>query len=274
MSDERHPDQHKGGKDQYKRHVDGDIRVSGQVEVHPPPSLAKEDETDRKDQRTSRNKNFIVSLLTLIAVVIYAGITFWQGRMTRESIDNNSRQFQIDQRPYLWDTNTTPQIDIEAGKRMWVNIEMVDFGKSPALKVKIAGKIFVGPTAKADAYQWFEVLGNKPLTDPEQSETVVMPGIPSVFPPKLKEEANKSVDGKPKAISLGGFGGGGFFTLWSDGVLIQSDVDYILNTEESAVVVARLQYFDSFGNRHWSDLCMSRFTNGNIPHCARHNEVR
>jgi hypothetical protein len=46
---------------------------------------------------------------------------------------------------------------------MWANIELVDFGKSPAAKISLVGKIYIGPSAIAEAYKWFDNLGNKPL---------------------------------------------------------------------------------------------------------------
>lgn len=157
MTKERHSDPNKGGSDQYKRHVDGSVRVSGQIEVHPPPDFVEEDKADRKDQKTHRNKNFVVSVLTLIGVIIYAGLTYWMGHMTRESINNNTRQFQIDQRPYLWWNNVAPETSIQAGEKMWANIQLINYGKAPALKMQAKGKIFIGPDASKDADEWFEV---------------------------------------------------------------------------------------------------------------------
>lgn len=273
MSNQGKPDPNKGSRDQYQRHVDGSIRVSGQVEVHPPPDSVKEEKTDREHQRSHRDKNYIVSISTLIAVIIYALITFWQGCMTRESIDNNTKQFQIDQRPYLWTTNTKPEMSIQKDQRMWVNIHMVDFGKSPAIKIRVLGKIFIGSNAKDDADKWFGLLEDKFFDDPNMTETVAPPGIPSIFPqPSEKEKASKIEPGKPEPWP-GGFGGGGYFTVMTDNVLKQPDVDYVLNTDESAFIVMRLRYFDGFGNRYWSDICLSRFASGAVPDCPRHNEI-
>src|SRR5208337_2786783 len=109
------PDQ-SGGK---HHESEGDVRVHGSVETYPPPSVIqkhdserKEDsathQAERKEDRGRESKKLLLEVLTLIAVVVYAGIAFWQGCLTRESIDNNGRQFQIDQRPYLWTTNTDP----------------------------------------------------------------------------------------------------------------------------------------------------------------------
>jgi hypothetical protein len=277
MPDERNSNPDKSSKEQYKRHVDGSIRVSGQIEVHPPPDSTKEETPEQKKARSYRFGNFVISVLTLIGVVIYAALTYWLGHMTRESINNNSKQFQIDQRPYLWTTNTIPQITITEGQKMWANIELADFGKAPALKVRVGGVIFVGPNAKQDTDVWFNGLADKLFTDPDQSEIVVPPGIPSVFQNEPKPIPVKPINAKresrPEPAPSGGFVGGGYVTIMSIKALTQPDVDYILDHDESAIIAMRLQYFDAFGNRYWSNVCLSRFTTGAIPSCPHHNEI-
>lgn len=98
MTDQGHPDPNKGSRDQYKRHIDGDIIVRGQIEAHFPPDFAKAEETERKDQRTYRQKNYTVSWLTLSAVIVYAGLTFWQGCSTKKTADATIKLVQISER--------------------------------------------------------------------------------------------------------------------------------------------------------------------------------
>src|SRR5947209_6455946 len=92
-----HSEPDKSSKDQYKRHVDGDITIRGQIETHFPPEYVTQQNTEREEDKATHNKNFWVGVLTLIAVTVYAGFTLWQVLLTRESIDNNTKQFQIDQ---------------------------------------------------------------------------------------------------------------------------------------------------------------------------------
>lgn len=267
------PKQDSGEEKSTNRHV----YVEPGVQIDFVQDLKKKHDTERLEASTHEKKKFVAELVTIILIAIYAAITGWQGCLTRESIDNNSKQFQIDQRPYLWTTNTNPQISIVAGQRVWANIQMADYGKAPAIKLRVAGMIFFGPTAKNDADVWFNGLADKVFTDPDMSEFVVPPGIPSLFPPTPKRDVSKDDVGKheskPEAPFNAGFGGGGYFTVMSEKVLSQPDVDYILGTDQSAFIVARLQYFDAFGNRYWTNVCMSRFTSGAIPDCPRHNEI-
>jgi hypothetical protein len=257
--DKSHAQPDKGGREQYKRHVDGDITVRGQIETHLPPESAHKHDAEREQDAAAHRKNFVVGLLTLIAVTIYAGLTAWQAYLTRESINNNTKQFQIDQRPYLWTANTRPQTNIKVGEKMWANIHTADYGKSPAIDVKITGKIFIGPTARKDAYQWFDVLGDRVLNSPDDSVTVIPPGIPT---PLTKD-----------TIESTAFGAGGFFTIFSDNVLTQPDVDYITSNDATAVMVVHLQYFDGFGNRYWSNICVARLKNENVIQCPKHNDM-
>ena len=242
--------------------------------------LKQKYESSQGNASTHNKKQLFWTQVGAGLIFIYALITFWQGCLTREAIGNNSEQFQIDQRPYLWTANKRPRTTIKVGLRMLASFELVDYGKSPAVKVAGTGKIFFGPTAKAQADQWFASLGQKPLQPVGQNEIVVPPGIPSVFPVPnsnsndsgqfpVGEEAEKVAN----AIPEGGFGGGGYFTLMTDTILTQKDVDFILNMEESIAIVARFQYYDGFNNRYWSDICLSRFTVGSMPNCERHNEM-
>ena len=234
--------------------------VENGIEIDLVQDLKKKYQTATDDQTAHNKKQLFWTKIAAGLVFVYALLTGWQGCLTRQAIDNSTKQFQIDQRPYVWTTNMRFFLKIEAGQPMCANIPMANYGKSPALKTKTIGKIFIGPTAKVDADIWFDTRNEKSFDVPGISETVVLPGTPSLIPPDTKE------------IPTGGLGGW-FFTLTGDKVLTQADVDYILNTDESAVIVVQFEYFDAFGNRYWSDLCTSRFVNGNTPNCHNHNEI-
>jgi hypothetical protein len=276
------PDKPSAGR---KAEPENSVLVHGSIQAYPPPEVTQKHEAERKEDAATHEAERQMDLgreahkvwlerLTLVAVVIYAGITLWQGRMTRESIDNNTKQFQIDQRPYVWTSNTALETSVQKDQHMWINISPVNFGKAPAVRVKYIGKIFLGTTAKADADKWFSLIGDKEFANPDLTETLVPPGIPTVFPPPTKGDAASKIEpGKPQATMRGGFGGGGYLTLFSDNVLTQPQVDYVLSTDESAYAVLRVRYFDIFGNQYWSDVCMSRYRNGSVPFCATHNEI-
>jgi len=128
--------------------------------------------------------------------------------------------------------------DNQLGVRIWY----YNFGKSPALHIERAGWIFSGNDAVQQADDWFRQLGDKPL--PEQGsfigESTLMQGEPPV--------ANL-LPGKNRGASL--------------------DAPY--------VVAMRVQYFDAFGNRYWSDICFwppfSDMSQNISNRCMNHNEI-
>ncbi len=63
------------------------------------------DDLKSKFKMRSRDPKFVIEVLTLIAVAVYAGLTYWQGTPTGTIIHNTSAQFVQDQRPYIWLTN-------------------------------------------------------------------------------------------------------------------------------------------------------------------------
>lgn len=93
-----HGDPNQGSRDQYKRHIDGSVTVHGQLETHLPPDLQQKQDAREEQQDGRDKKKFIVEVLTLISVTIYAGLTLWQACLIRESNRTSHEAFQISQR--------------------------------------------------------------------------------------------------------------------------------------------------------------------------------
>ena len=257
-SDQSHPEPHKGGKDQYKRHVDGNIRVSGQIEVHPPPNTNNKETPEQEKARSYRFANFVVSALTLIAVVIYAGLAGWQGLLTSESIDNNTKQFRIEQRPYVWYVENIPpkSIHIAKGEQMFINFSWVNYGKTPAIKFTGTGKIHCGTDAGNTVEKWFSLMGDGNNAFPPS--LVQGPDRSYPIPPVIPTDPEKPLE---------------YSSIYTDDILTQEQVNYILDTNNACFVGIRTQYFDSYGARYWSDICLMRQKNGVLAHCDTHNEM-
>jgi hypothetical protein len=283
---------HGGGKSKPKH--EHNVVISGAISAHTPVEEQKERGTERQEDATKHDTErtedrgresikIFIEGFTLLAVLFYSAVTTWQGCLLRQSIRNNTDQFHIDQRPYVWTSNKRPKTNIHAGSRLWVNVEAINYGKSPALKVSVMSKVFMGKDAENIANLWFDSMGDKAFPTKSDNEIVIPPGIPSLLPQPsdlasgkgsiphipIGEEAERIANSTPD----GGFGGGGFFTILSDNVLQQSDVDYVLNTEQAFVLAIRVQYSDAFGNRYWSDICSSHFANGTMPNCTYHNQM-
>jgi hypothetical protein len=253
------PNQDKpSGKQHAKREHDVHVRGTILTDLSPNEEKRhnaerKEDktahETERKEDRGSEGHKIWLERFTLLAVVIYAGITFWQGCLTRESIDNNSKQFQFDQRPYLGvlDYANRKEIVMETGKKMSVNFPLANYGKSPAVHAQLAGKIFIGPNAMQEADKWFESFAQG--SGLYSGEIAIPPGIPD--PQKYWT----------------------YSTSFSDGILTADELEYIAKQNSAAVVTLRIKYSDLAGNSYSSEVCLTTSVNNSLPHCEKHNEL-
>jgi hypothetical protein len=93
---------HQHSTNDNERNIRGDIHVRGEIETNFPPYFVKQHDTERKEDTAQAKKNYVVQIVIAIAVAVYAFLTFWQGWLLRKSINNNTEQFRIDQRPYIW----------------------------------------------------------------------------------------------------------------------------------------------------------------------------
>jgi hypothetical protein len=135
-SKQPHPDPHKDSREQNECHVSGDIHVRGEVESKLPPSLIEKYDTERKDDNTREGKrfviNFVLQLLTLIALIVYAGLAAWQGWSAQKTADSTV----IDRRPYV--VVKDPDFSRHTGilvenERLLAAVTVIDIGRTPAI---------------------------------------------------------------------------------------------------------------------------------------------
>jgi hypothetical protein len=77
-----------------------------------------------------------------------------QAKVAREALEENRRQFQRDQRPYVI-PKAVPKI-LMPDQDIVVDLQSGNYGKTPAMKVGGKAGIFVGEDALMLAYQWFD----------------------------------------------------------------------------------------------------------------------
>ncbi len=242
-------------KESTSRHVWIEAGVEVELAKHLRDQYAK----NRREDGANQRKQFVATVVGSLLIAVYTAVAIWQACLMRKTITKSDEHFRIDERPYVWTSNVTnpKDVSIKAGQRMWINLHLLNFGKAPALRVRGTAWIFIGQGALRDADNWFAAYGEKELPESQNDAGLVIPpGIPS------GDVTEKSA-----------FGGGGFFTVMSGKVLTQNDVDYILHSDEKTAIVAHIQYYDAYGNRYWSNICMSRFAAGTYPNCDRHNEI-
>lgn len=89
---------------------EGDVRVHGAIEVHPPQSLIQQHTAEREEDRTQGNKNYIVSKWTLIAVAIYAFLTLLLVLLSGMNNKTAMDAMRQSQRPWIGPDTKTPII--------------------------------------------------------------------------------------------------------------------------------------------------------------------
>jgi hypothetical protein len=238
-----------GEEESTKRHV----YVEPGVQIDFVKDLRAKYDATQRDDKTDKAKQLFWTRIAAGLLLLAAGFAGWQDYLTRAAIRDAREQFVKDQRPYVWifEYIDPKNVHINENEKMWINLPLINYGKSPAVRAKSTGKIFMGPDAMKQADKWFNDLGTGPiLTEPDAVD---------IFPPGIPSDREKPF--------------GGYSTLMTDKVLKSGDVDYILHTEQPIAIVMRTQYYDLAGNRYWSDMCMSRFATGSYPRCLWHNEL-
>lgn len=218
MSDKKHANPDDGGRDKYKRHVDGDITVRGQVEVHPPPDTIKAENDDRENQRAHRDKNFVVAVLTLVAVVFYAGLTGIQVWVMRDN-------FVKDERPFIWlahgeKGNESTTLGWIPDKGVVWNINYTNYGKTPANDISVARWVEVGEDAVG------QLNKHRPDLSRVRNGQIIPPGGTFVN-----------------------------FTTASNNTVSQSEYDAALQRDGWLAVGGSFIYYDAVGNQYVTDFC-------------------
>jgi hypothetical protein len=102
-----HPEPNHNDSAEQIRKVSGKIHVNGEIEANIPADAIERYKAARQENTSRDNWRFLVECLTLLAVVFYAGLAFWQGWMTRSLVKTAQDTFEASNRPYIgvdsWD---------------------------------------------------------------------------------------------------------------------------------------------------------------------------
>jgi hypothetical protein len=233
-------------KESTKRHV----YVEPGVQIDLVKNFRESYESAQTQNTAHNEKQLRWTKVSAALILVYAGITLWQACLTRDVANTAQKQFQQDQRPWIWSASVQPRTMVSS-QRLQADIHLVNYGKSPALEAQGVGKMFFGADAVKQANDWFASLGDGPLSKADaRTVTVIPPGIPS----------------DPKESPV-------FTTVLSDKVVTQDDIDFIIKTDFSAVTAIREQYTDTFGNLYYTDMCLFHFASNAIGLCKEHNTM-
>ena len=242
-----HPDPNQHGSPKEKREVSGSIHVRGEVEANLPKGFIDNYETSQKEDGDRQEKKFRLDVITLIFVIIVAGLTVWQAILNRQMVktaDNTLKtakeQFRRDQRPYLAQTSRSSEPphfiltpgNPSQGQIIW-NWHMSNYGKTPADHVTFTQEIS---------------LDGGPFV-PSQGEIV-----PNVGPPMAPTtDVNDSVISKP---------------------IQTSEFDRLMKTTDGIIIRIKIGYSDLEGTPYETGLCISHTNYGSLTYCKKDNYVR
>ena len=146
--------------------MNGNIHVRGEVEVDRSPSLTEEHKTERNEDNTHERKKYFVEKLTLFVVIVYAGLTWWQGCAAKKSADaaesaakTASGQLEImrlQQRSWIQITPETPidKMKLDKVKKLEFVMQFENFGSIPATKIFIESLVEIVKSDRAPAFNY------------------------------------------------------------------------------------------------------------------------
>lgn len=194
-----------------------------------------EQASSMKDQ-TQSFKNSVVEATKTTAAAIESAKAGQRSAAAAEAAVAQGRDlFRQDQRPYMWltDHHDEPRCVQEgngtSGECLLVwDWHFTNFGRSPALDVRIAGRLAVGPTASA-AKRNFDF-----------------------FP----------IDGAPTPTNKDGFS----TAFWPIRITLEK-FDQLMNADNSIVLYGRISYSDAYGSRYESRFCRVHLKEGPVAYC-------
>jgi hypothetical protein len=203
------------------------VRVT--VDSLPPPS--EEEKTERK--RASRFKwgKAILEVLAFLAVVAYVCETKRTNDLTERALTAAHNNFVKDQRPWVW-IETPEPFHFKVGEAPSLNIQVVDYGKTPAI-VRLIVFLQLANTLDAETIRAVQQHG--------LGQTIIIaPG--------------------QKHLT--------FTTAYSSTPLVKHDYDLIASGQAHLIAGGRVAYTDLTGQKYESWFCVERLPNGSIGYCA------
>lgn len=232
------PNKQGGKEDECK--VRGDIHIRGEIETSLAPSLVRERKAEREEDKSKDRNSYIVSVITLVAVMCYAFLTFWQGCMTREIITDARKS----ERPYIWVTPAgigNPEfipntLDPGTGQIAWT-LHYTAYGRSPAYDVLCYPfmKVGVGQPFQ-ESYGFSKV---------ERGEGVPMP---------------------PNADY--------FVTVFSNPGITSDEYSRLIKLDHAISIRFHIEYADSYGGKYETGVGLRKPAKNAVEFCPEGNYIR
>lgn len=185
--DQEHANPLHYSQNQNERHVTGDVHVGGKLEIDLSPNLVNKHDAERTEDGTKGDKQFFWSTLiqsaTLGAVVIYAGLTGWQGCMTRTLVKTAQNTYAASERPYVGTDAITVLYQCNSAKAAVVSMLPRPVGKCDAIELTARVKNF-GPVPGTDFRMRWELYIDGVL---EKDQPKIPDRPTTIFPSQVIE---------------------------------------------------------------------------------------
>lgn len=238
--------------------VEGDVRVTGEVKTSLPPEITNEYVSSSKETNAREGRRFVVECVTLGFVALVAILNFVQLQMSHSAAQQSKTQFVADQRPYLLVHEISP-IHYAVGELMMADLQWANFGKTPAVHEKNISRIFFGRDALALADKFFIDVPDESVPVTTSSEAVI---------PQSGHGCGIGEKSENSVFDCG-------FTTSKSKNAVMNAVQLLDATTNDAhlLIVGRIYYRDTAGNRYSTDYCLERFRTGVLAYCPKHNDV-
>jgi hypothetical protein len=236
-----HPQPHQDGAQHNKCDVSGSIEVHGVIETKLPPHAQKEHDAAKKKKSARDDQRYVIEIVTLIFVIIYAGLTGWYAWTAHKQWVDLRRNFETDERSWVDPTVNFKVMPVDGT----VTIRLANVGKSAIL------------STVTDA--WVEILDRN-------------------TPPSLSKEPYHSVDDTGwifpgKATDI-------FGQRWTQDSHVafppnDDERKALISGDDYMAVYGQIIYVDQFGI-HWERFCYWKgFVNNgpivNVKGCGEFN---
>lgn len=252
----------------------------------------------QQNQRASEErKRFWLQLLTLIAVVLYAGLTslIWRemvriGKQTEQLIEIAAAQTKnteklataaVTQANAAMDQVKHLRASVEAANATAkVTREALALGRTSLIQDQrpyVLSAAIEEPVFKVgEAVKWnftYTNFGKSPAIGVISKSRIIWgkDAIEMVAPDFFKRTRRP---GEEKRGTLIPQGQNHSLTAQSDRILNRSMFEDITKSDGALVLLVRLEYLDSSGNEYFTNVCTHRLKTGAIADCSRHNSFK
>jgi len=208
------------------------VRITGTIKVGRDPSLTQEHNTERREDAASETKKYRVEIATLVVVIIYAGLTFWQGWLTRDIARTSQLQARAAQEQseisHLQMRSFVQVTPPEVEKLELSDLKTFDFlfyiqnvGKVAATKIHMDMNVELPMTHEAPSFNYNQRhLANEPAplypgTTPRRAHAMLLKPGQFIEPEEMNDALRKELkDGERYLAVYGRIGYEDRFGIW------------------------------------------------------------